>query len=257
MTAVNHYTETQIVDDIPKNYYGPEPFDVNFCLPVEDHFDQLESDRVKLVPFQPRLHARAFVEQLVAEDLETTQWIVMSTTFDEFLPSFERLFRRDTGQCTFAIVDKLRPDPAYPELHGGLAGMVSLAVDNPATLASEVGIITFPAYQATYVTTHAMGLLLKLTLDVAPKGLGLRRVQWCTHSQNQRSVHAAERLGFTKEGVLRWLRVLPERKEGNGISLREGDPKPNNLGRDTIQLSLCWDDWENGGRAQIEKLMAR
>lgn len=256
MTSVNHYTEPHSLDDIPKDYYGTEPFDVNFCLPVQDHFDRLESDRVKLVPFQPRLHARAFVEQLV-EDPETTQWIVMSTTLDEFLPAFERLFRRDTGQCTFAVIDKLRPDPAYPRLDGGLAGMVSLAVDNPATLAAEVGIITFPAYQATYVTTHAMGLLLKLTLDVAGNGLGLRRVQWCTHSKNQKSVHAAERLGFKMEGVLHWLRVLPERKEGNGIPLRQGDPKPDNLGRDTIQLSLCWDDWENGGRAHIEKLMAR
>lgn len=107
------------------------------------------------------------------------------------------------------------------------------------------------------MTTHAASLLLKLSLELAPKGLGLRRVQWCTHSKNEKSVNAAERLGFKMEGTLRWIRTWPEDREGNGIPLREGDPKPNNPGRHTVQLSLCWDDWENGGREHIEKLMAR
>ena len=32
---------------------------------------------------------------------------------------------------------------------------------------------------------------------------------------------------------------------------------PEKLGRDTATLTICWDDWENGARDAIEKLMER
>lgn len=45
-------------------------------------------------------------------------------------------------------------------------------------------------------------------------GLGLRRCQWKAHSLNLQSAKTAVRMGFTKEGVLRALIVLPEGKIG-------------------------------------------
>lgn len=142
MPVVNNYTPPSVTD-IPKDYYGPDPFDVNFCFPAQEYFEQLESDRVKLVPFEPRLHARAFTEQL-AEAPETMQWLSTTpTTLEQFLPFFERTFRRDPTFCTFAVIDKLKPNPSYPELGGGLAGMLSLMAASPGALSLEIGWVVF------------------------------------------------------------------------------------------------------------------
>jgi hypothetical protein len=46
------------------------------------------------------------------------------------------------------------------------------------------------------------------------------------------------------EGILKWDRVLPEGKIGNGKKEREGDVRKGCPGRDTAMLSICWDDWE-------------
>lgn len=45
-------------------------------------------------------------------------------------------------------------------------------------------------------------------------GLGLRRCQWKANSINLQSAKTAARMGFTTEGVLRALIVLPEGKKG-------------------------------------------
>ena len=45
-------------------------------------------------------------------------------------------------------------------------------------------------------------------------GLGLRRCQWKTTVLNIPSRNAANRLGFTYEGVLRAMIVLPPGKKG-------------------------------------------
>jgi RimJ/RimL family protein N-acetyltransferase len=90
--------------------------------------------------------------------------------------------------------------------------------------------------------------------------LGLRRIVWQANYLNQGSVRLAQRMGFLTEGILRWDRVLPLGKPadtGNGKPEREGDPRAGCMGRDTIILGLCWDDWENGGREKVESEMAR
>ena len=63
---------------------------------------------------------------------------------------------------------------------------------------------------------------------------------------------------FKLEGTLRWDRVLPANKvAGNGKKLREGDPRSESIGRDTVMLGLCWDDWEEGARDKVEEIMKR
>ena len=71
---------------------------------------------------------------------------------------------------------------------------------------------------------------------------------------NRPSVAAAERMGMRMEGTLRWNFVLPEGKEGNAS--RVDDPYKG-VGRDSVLLSLCWDDWENGSREKVREIMAR
>jgi RimJ/RimL family protein N-acetyltransferase len=110
------------------------------------------------------------------------------------------------------------------------------------------------------VTTHACGLMLHYLLD--PSGaphecLGLRRAQWFANEANARSRTAAERLGFQFEGVLRFHRIVPEGKiSAKG---RNGESPDDGRGgaRHSVLLGLCWDDWRNGGREKIVKLMER
>lgn len=69
--------------------------------------------------------------------------------------------------------------------------------------------------QRTYVTTETVGLLMHRILDAPEEGgLGLRRCQWKANSINAQSAKTAARMGFTKEGILRALIVLPEGKIG-------------------------------------------
>ena len=40
--------------------------------------------------------------------------------------------------------------------------------------------------------------------------------------------------------------------------VREGDPRRENVGRDTAILGLCWDDWVlNGAREHVANVMSR
>jgi RimJ/RimL family protein N-acetyltransferase len=90
--------------------------------------------------------------------------------------------------------------------------------------------------------------------------MGLRRVQWKANTENAASIRVAERLGFRKEGVLRWHFVFPDGlqtgKSGNGRALPKWSPK-SDLGRDTVVLGICWDDWEDGAQEVVRAAMAR
>jgi len=86
-------------------------------------------------------------------------------------------------------------------------------------------------------------------------GLGLRRVQWTTNELNMASRRAAERLGFSLEGIMRWVWVLPEGK--GGLKAGDGDPHPEMPGRHSASFSLCWDDWQSGKREKMLEMMNR
>jgi hypothetical protein len=120
-------------------------------------------------------------------------------------------------------------------------------------------VVIIPKFQRTHINTHATGLLLQYSLDPAPTGLGLRRVQWQANSDNIPSIKAAERLGFTLEGIIRWQRVLAPGLTGNGVDvsdLPEINGKKLGPGRHSAMLAFCWDDWIEK-REHLSKLMAR
>lgn len=169
----------------------------------------------------------------------------------------------------YAILNKTRSHPTVndgtdaPPSSADFAGTIGYLHGSPTNLSIEVGfIIVLPPFQRTHVTTNAVGLLLRYALDLptaSPPGLGLRRVQWQASERNQASIRVAERMGFKREARLRWDRVFigGRGKVGNGEDIREGDPKPGTLGRHTVLLAICWDDWENGWREQVTRLMDR
>lgn len=258
MTSFNGYTPvTPAVLTNGEDMYGSDPYDYNYCFSVD--FAQLETDRVALTPRIPRIHARLYFEE-VSNDADIEKWIhIRHDTFEQFLQSLEA-WRRDSDQLVLAIVDKRRSGPALSVPGGSFAGIIGLVRTSAGNLSTEMGpVITLPMFQRTYVTSSAVGVLLRYCLEVPAKGgLGLRRVQWSANPANMASVQAAVRMGFKREGTLRWTLPLPdEKKIGHGRALREGDPKPTQPGRDTEILAFCSEDWEAGGREFVQALVHR
>jgi len=85
---------------------------------------------------------------------------------------------------------------------GLVAGATALLANRPRDLAVEIGAITIsPPFQGTAVNTEATWLLLEWAFSA-----GYRRLEWKCNSANARSMAAAQRLGFTFEGVFRrWV----------------------------------------------------
>jgi len=188
---------------------------------------------------------------------------------DDFVGKFyESYFQKNSGCTLFAIFDKTkrRTDVDGVDLpegtnEGPLAGVIGLINSSHINLVTEVGgIMIFPPFQRTHISSNATGLLLEYALNLpseSPPGLGLRRVIWQANMLNKASVGLAERMGFKLEGVLRWERALPLGKEETGRISREGDPKRDYVGRDTALLALCWDDWEDGVKRKVNLVMQR
>ncbi|KAH9954594.1 acyl-CoA N-acyltransferase [Russula dissimulans] len=251
MSYVNSYKASDTPPLLP-GYYGPDPYDINWIMPL--HKTTLESERVKLTPFIPALHANEYAEQTAAHP-ELHRWISLDlSSLDKILTEVELRVRRDPTWILFAIIDKAREDK--------LAGLIGLKNASPAHLSAEIAwLLVFPAFQRTYVTSNAIGLVLHYCFELpsAPQrpGLGFQRVQWATHTDNEASLRAAKRMGFGEEGTIRWCWVIREVHEGNGITLKEGDPKSPRAGRNSALLSLCADDWEDGGREHVQGLIDR
>ena len=251
MSFTNSYKEE---DPLPSGYYGPDPYDINWMLPL--HEATLESDRVKLMPFIPSLHAQGYADQVKAHP-DLHRWYPFDlSTLDNILTRVELFVRRSPMAILFAIIDKARGD--------GFAGVIALLGTLPMNLSTEIGwLVVFPEFRGSYVAKNAIGLLLNYCLELPdpppgrPRGLGFRRVQWTTHSANQPSLAVAKRIGFKEEGVMRWTWVLPDGAEGNKIPLRDGDPLSPRPGRHNTVFSFCSDDWESGGREHVQHMIDR
>lgn len=251
MSFTNSYKQ----DDSPvePGYYGPDPYDINWMMPL--HETTLESDRVKVTPFIPSLYARSYADQVKAHPDIHRYYPFDLTSLDKILLEIETLVRRRPAYILFAIIDKARGDT--------FAGVIGLFGASPTNLSVEIAwIAVFPEFRRTYVTSNAVGLVLNYCLELPSsplqrRGLGFRRVQWTAHPENQPSIALAKRMGFKEEGLLRWTRVVPQIVEGNGIPLRDEDPKNPSPGQHSAVLSLCADDWENGGGELVRHMIGR
>ena len=260
MSWTNSYQPPPPVEALSDSeLYGPEPFDVNFIWPL--HPELLETDRVKLVPFVPRLHAGNFWSQVEATPDVFRYYASTWPTLQSFLEHHEHFFRRTPENVLFAVIDKTRPDAGDYALGGSLAGTMALRGSSAANLSTEIAfVVVFPPFQRSHVASNAVGILLRYCLDLPRAGrpaLGLRRVEWCAHVKNEASVRLAERIGFRCEGLTRWRNVMPEVRMQDGERPRAGDPKPEKPGRHTVILSVCWGDWEGGIDAHVQRAMDR
>jgi len=111
---------------------------------------------------------------------------------------------------------------------GQAAGWASLMRIEPKHGVVEVGNVLFsPGLQRTRAATEAMYLMASYVFDT----LGYRRYEWKCNALNQASRRAAERLGFTFEGIFRQHMVVKGRS------------------RDTAWFSMLDDEWSARKRA--------
>ena len=116
---------------------------------------------------------------------EMTAWV--ERVSDKADPAFYALIERSSGRCL------------------GRAAYMRIA---PAAGSIEVGSILYsPGLQRTPVATEAMYLMMQHAFDA----LGYRRYEWKCDSLNEPSRRAAERLGFTYEGIFRQALVYKGR----------------------------------------------
>ncbi|KAK7047310.1 hypothetical protein VNI00_006541 [Paramarasmius palmivorus] len=232
--------------------------DTNFCFPIPDI---LETDGVRLVPFIPSKHASPLLTGLNnTPDLTQHVNIGPFTSPSDLVQNFwEKSIKPNPNYTLFVIYDKIASQPPSTDENANAAGFIALSGCSTEHLLAEIGIVTFKAYQGTHVSSHAVGLLMRYALDLPDQGgLGLRRVQWQTNQVNKASVGLALKMGFIKEGVLRWHKVLEPGKEigHNGGKVRRGDPQEGCGARDTVILAVCWDDWEDGVRKKVERMLS-
>lgn len=102
-------------------------------------------------------------------------------------------------------------DPYYYAIFdqaGKARGWASLMRMQPAARAIEVGSIVYaPALQRTPLATEVQYLLARYVFET----LGYRRYEWKCDALNARSRRAAERLGFTFEGIFRQHKIVKGR----------------------------------------------
>ncbi len=110
-------------------------------------------------------------------------------------------------------------------------GIATLMETRPAMRVCEVGHIVYsPALQRTPLATEAQYLLARYVFET----LGYRRYEWKCNSLNAASCRAAERFGFTFEGILRQHMIAKGRN------------------RDTAYYSMLDGDWPRA-RAAFER----
>jgi RimJ/RimL family protein N-acetyltransferase len=133
----------------------------------------------------------------------------------------------DAGQMRAALGEQERSeDPLFFTLvslpDGNPSGVASYLRIAPAFGVIEIGNIWFAAaLQRTTAATESIYLLARHAFD----DLGYRRLEWKCNALNAASRHAAERFGFTFEGVFRKHMVIKGRN------------------RDTAWYAIVEDDW--------------
>ncbi|MEM8768416.1 MAG: GNAT family protein, partial [Pseudomonadota bacterium] len=160
-------------------------------------------------------HARQLFDAY-AEDASGALWTYLS---DEAPDSFQAFEQRIVAMSALE-------DPLYYAIvdrgSGRALGRAAYLRVAPGAGSIEVGSIAYgPRLQRTPAATEAMFLMLQHAFE----GLGYRRYEWKCDSLNEPSRRAAERLGFSYEGLFRQALVYKGRN------------------RDTAWYSIIDQDW--------------
>ena len=175
----------------------------------------LEGDLVVLRP----LKASQFAEELFKAnsiDEKGLNWAYLPygpfETLGEYAQWIES-FESGDDPVFFAIVSKK---------NNQAIGIASYLRINPIVGSIEVGHINFsPLLQRTTEATESMYLMMKWAFDN-----GYRRYEWKCNALNLKSRNAAQRLGFSYEGVFRQMTIVKGRN------------------RDTAWFAMIDKEWE-------------
>ena len=196
-----------------------------FIVPPHPKGISIDGNLVSLKP----LVANQFAEELFLSnsiDKEGINWAYMPygpfdnlEEYAEWIESFES----GNDPVFFAIISK--------KLNKA-TGVASYLRINPEVGLIEVGHINFsPLLQRTTEATEAMYLMMKWAFDN-----GYRRYEWKCNALNLRSRNAAQRLGFSYEGVFRQMTIVKGRN------------------RDTAWFAMIDKEWQRIERCFIEFL---
>lgn len=145
----------------------------------------------RLEPLDAAIHCDDLYEAF-SDDSKGQLWTYMTVGPFESLEQFRRWIETVSAASDplfFAIVDALS---------GKAAGLSAFMRVKPEVGVIEVGSISYsPRLQKTPQATEAMFLMMSQAFD----GLGYRRYEWKCDSLNAASRSAAQRLGFSFEGI--------------------------------------------------------
>jgi RimJ/RimL family protein N-acetyltransferase len=187
----------------------------------------LRGRAVTLVPLDAKAHAGALFRGANGGDKDRLWTYLFDGPYTDeavFTANIEAK-ARSADPLFFAVVDNAS---------GEAVGYQTLMRVDAASRAVEIGNILYtPALQRTIGATEAQYLFAAYVFDE----LGYRRYEWKCHNLNAPSKRAAQRLGFTFEGVFRQHMIVKGRN------------------RDTAWFSMLDSEWP-ARRAAFERWLA-
>jgi RimJ/RimL family protein N-acetyltransferase len=161
----------------------------------------MEGRFCRLEPLEADNHAAALFAAN-SEDKEASNW-----TYLPYGP-----FKRFEDYRAWAVQYSRSDDPLFFAViardSGKAVGVASYLRIEPSSGCLEVGHINFsPRLQRKPAATESMYLMMRRAFDE----LGYRRYEWKCDALNQPSRSAAERLGFTFEGLFRQATIYKGR----------------------------------------------
>ena len=185
----------------------------------------------ELVRLEPLTLAHAPGLFAVGQDQEIWRWLYSAppANVDEMRARVAEALEAQSrgGALPFAVVE---------QASGTVIGTTRYMGINAAHRQLEIGWTWYGrAYWRTSVNTECKYLLLRHAFE----SLECIRVQFATDVRNERSQRAIERIGATREGVLRDNRIVP--KDG--------------YRRSSVVYSIIDDEWP-GVKARLESLLS-
>ncbi len=172
----------------------------NWVVPGRPEHEIMQGQYARLEPLSLQKHASALWDAF-AEDKEGRVWDFLPEGPFVSLSQFYKLIQKldpSTDPLFFAVRDLAT---------GQLGGFLSFLRIAPEAGSIEVGFITFaPRLQNTPTGTEAVVLMARKAFE-----LGYRRFEWKCNALNLGSRRAAERYGFSYEGIFRQAAVVKGR----------------------------------------------
>lgn len=113
------------------------------------------------------------------------------------MQAYIEMLNNESNRINFAICIQGSTD---------VAGRISYSEIRPAHKSLEIGTMIVPKFQGSFCNPESKLLLLEHAFSV----LGAVRVQFKADARNERSLKALEKLGATREGVLRKYQTRPD-----------------------------------------------